>query len=146
MNHPELHELVDVPRERLEVEYMAWLNLDDREVQAGLARHLCAIANHVGGFVVFGIANDMRPAGPQPPRGLSLRSGQAVGNHQAVSDSGLPGRRLLGRGVRYEYNPPRRLGPVPRGGAGRYPKHPGSWPLRSSATPFVTPTHHRYLP
>ena len=56
MNHPELHELVDVPRERLEVEYMAWLNLDDREVQAGLARHLCAIANHVGGFVVFGIA------------------------------------------------------------------------------------------
>ena len=42
MNHPELHDLVDVPRERLEVEYMAWLNLDDREVQAGLARHLCA--------------------------------------------------------------------------------------------------------
>ena len=67
MNHPELHYLVDVPRERLEVEYMAWLNLDDREVQAGLARHLCAIANHMCGFVVFGIANDMRPAGPQPP-------------------------------------------------------------------------------
>ena len=125
---------------------MAWLNLDDREVQAGLARHLCAIANHVGGFVVFRIANDMSPAGPQPPRGRPLRSGQAVGNHQAVSDSGLPGRRLLGCGVRYEYNPPRRLGPVPRGGAGRYPKHPDSWLLRSSATPFVTPIHHRHPP
>ena len=57
MNHSELHDLVDVPRARLEVQYMAWLNLDDREVQAGLASHLCAIANHVGGFVVFGIAN-----------------------------------------------------------------------------------------
>ena len=67
MDHPELQDLVDAPRERLEVEYKAWLNLDDGEVRAGLAKHLCAIANHGDGFVVFGIANDMTPAGPQPP-------------------------------------------------------------------------------
>ena len=34
MNHPELHELVDVPRERLEVEYMAWLDLDDTRARS----------------------------------------------------------------------------------------------------------------
>ena len=67
MDHPELQDLVDAPRERLEVEYKAWLNLEDREVQAGLARHLCTLANHGGGFLVFGIADDMTPAGPQPP-------------------------------------------------------------------------------
>ena len=67
MDHPELQDLVDAPCERLEVEYKAWLNLEDREVQAGLARHLCALANHGGGFLVFGIADDMTPAGPQPP-------------------------------------------------------------------------------
>ena len=67
MDHPELQDLVVAPRERLEVEYKAWLNLEDREVQAGLARHLCALANHGGGFLVFGIADDMTPAGPQPP-------------------------------------------------------------------------------
>ena len=66
MDHPQLQELVDAPMERLDVEYKAWLNLDDREAQATLAKHLCALANHGGGFVVFGIANDMTPVG-QPP-------------------------------------------------------------------------------
>ena len=46
MDHSELQDLVNAPRERLDVEYKAWLNLKDREVQAGLARHLCALANH----------------------------------------------------------------------------------------------------
>ena len=32
MDHPELQDLVDAPCERLEVEYKAWLNLEDREV------------------------------------------------------------------------------------------------------------------
>ena len=36
MDHPELQDLVDAPRERLDVEHKAWLNLKDREVQAGL--------------------------------------------------------------------------------------------------------------
>lgn len=67
MEHPQLQELVDAPRERLDVEYKAWLNLDDKEVKAELAKHLCALANHGGGFVVFGIANDMTPVGQTPP-------------------------------------------------------------------------------
>ena len=66
MDHPELQDLVDAPRERLEVEYKAWPNLKDGEARAGLAKHLCALANHGGGYMVFGIADDMTPAGPQP--------------------------------------------------------------------------------
>ena len=43
MDNRELQELVEVPRERLDVEYKAWLDLDDRETRAKLARHLvCA--------------------------------------------------------------------------------------------------------
>ena len=66
MDTPELQELVDAPRERLDVEYKAWLDLDDRQASAKLARHLCALANFGGGFLVFGIDDDMRPAGPRP--------------------------------------------------------------------------------
>jgi len=63
MDNRELQELVDVPRERLDVEYKAWPNLDDRETRAKLARHLCALANFGGGFLVFGIDDDMTHAG-----------------------------------------------------------------------------------
>ena len=66
MEHPELQELVDVPRERLDVEYKAWPDLKDNEARAKLARHLCALANHGSGFVVFGINDDMTDAGPPP--------------------------------------------------------------------------------
>ena len=67
MDNRELQELVDVPRERLEVEYKAWLDLDDKEKRANLARHLCALANFGGGFVVLGINDDMSSAGTRPP-------------------------------------------------------------------------------
>ena len=67
MDTPLLQDLVDAPMERLDVEYKAWLNLDDKESQATLAKHLCALANHGGGYVVFGIEDDMTPV-EQPPR------------------------------------------------------------------------------
>ena len=66
MEHPELQEIVDVPRERLRVEYKSWPDLKDNEARAKLARHLCALANHGSGFVVFGINDDMTDAGPAP--------------------------------------------------------------------------------
>ena len=70
MDNRELQELVDVPRERLDVEYKTWLDLDNRETRAKLARHLCALANFGGGFVVFGINDDMTNAGaPSPEAG-----------------------------------------------------------------------------
>ena len=66
MENPELQDLVDAPRERLDAEYKAWLDLDDKAVRAELAKHLCALANHGCGYVVFGIADDMTSAGEPP--------------------------------------------------------------------------------
>ena len=63
MENPELQDLVDAPRERLDAEYKAWLDLKDRVVQAELAKDLCALANHGSGYVVFGISDDMTSAG-----------------------------------------------------------------------------------
>lgn len=62
----QLQELVDEPRERLDVEYKAWLDLSKKEVRAKIAKHLCALANSGGGFLVFGIDNEMNPAEPRP--------------------------------------------------------------------------------
>lgn len=62
----ELQELVDAPNETLEVEYKGWLNLSDNASRADLARHIAALANHGGGRIVFGVANDMTYGGSNP--------------------------------------------------------------------------------
>src|ERR1700744_3705178 len=56
-------DLVDRPKETLQVEYKVWLDLDDAEVRADLAKHLAALANYGGGMLVFGFNDDMTPAG-----------------------------------------------------------------------------------
>lgn len=66
LDNAQLRELVDVPVERLDVEYKTWMSLEGSEAQAKLARHFCALANYGGGFVVFGINDDMSPAGERP--------------------------------------------------------------------------------
>ena len=66
--HAELQELKEAPRGRVDIEYRAWLNVDDREVQAGVARRPCANADHGGAFVVFQIVEGVRPAGLQRPQ------------------------------------------------------------------------------
>lgn len=50
----DLQDLVEAPCRALEVEYKSWRNLDHAEDRAELARDLAALANHGGGFVVFG--------------------------------------------------------------------------------------------
>lgn len=54
----DLTDLVDFPRETLEIELKQWIDLRDRIVQAKLARHIAALANHGGGWIVFGFCDD----------------------------------------------------------------------------------------
>jgi len=54
MPFAELQELVDAPNETLGVEYKSGLDLNNQEARADLARHIAAIANHGGGYIVFG--------------------------------------------------------------------------------------------
>lgn len=64
--HIDLQDLVDQPRETLNVELKSHLDLSENLHKAGLARHICALANSGGGYVVFGFDNDASPVTPEP--------------------------------------------------------------------------------
>ena len=55
----EVQDLVDNPRETLEVELKEWLDLSEGINRANTARHLCALANHGGGYLIFGVRDDL---------------------------------------------------------------------------------------
>jgi predicted HTH transcriptional regulator len=50
----ELVALLDHPREDLNTELKDWLDLADKGARANLAKELLALANHGGGYVLFG--------------------------------------------------------------------------------------------
>ena len=56
----ELQPLISEPREELGVEYKYWLDLKTNEHKATLAKAAIALANHGGGFIVIGFA-EQRP-------------------------------------------------------------------------------------
>lgn len=65
----QLQELLDVPREDLGIELKAWLDLEDKSRRADVARELLALANHGGGYLIFGFEDrpdGWTPAGPSP--------------------------------------------------------------------------------
>lgn len=49
-----LKELLRLPAENLEVEFKNWLDLNDNEKKADIAKELIALANHGGGYLIFG--------------------------------------------------------------------------------------------
>ena len=55
----DLRDLIENPREDLEVEVKSWLDLKDKVQRAKLARHLAALANNGGGYILFGFRNDL---------------------------------------------------------------------------------------
>lgn len=63
----ELRALLDEPNETLGVEYKSWLDLSDGKHRADLARHIAALANHGGGYIVFGFDDvGLAPSLPSP--------------------------------------------------------------------------------
>ena len=54
----ELLPLITLPREDLSTEYKDWLDLSDNSHKAVLAKAAIALANHGGGFIVIGFAED----------------------------------------------------------------------------------------
>ena len=70
MNSEDLKDLVENPRENLEIELKEWLDIGKREAQAKLARHICALANCGGGYIVFGFTDDRAPQ--DAPEDLSV--------------------------------------------------------------------------
>lgn len=69
-----LQDLLAYPQESLEIEVKGWLNISLEEDKANLAHAMLALANHGGGFVIIGLAEQngvWQPATPRPS-GLSL--------------------------------------------------------------------------
>ena len=55
----DLNDLIEIPRETLEIELKKWLDLSEPVVRANIARHLAALANYGGGYLVFGFEDDL---------------------------------------------------------------------------------------
>jgi len=65
-DRPDLQDLVENPPEVLDVELKDWMDIaNDRVVQANVARHIAALANHGGGYLLFGF-HDSRLPNPLP--------------------------------------------------------------------------------
>ena len=60
MPRSDLSELVSGKSEALDVEYKGWMDTSDGPARAKIARHIAAIANHGGGFLIFGIDDATR--------------------------------------------------------------------------------------
>ena len=118
MDNVQLKDLVDAPRERLDVEYKAWLNLNDKESQARLAKHFCALANHGSGFVVFGIEDDMTPAGDPPAQAGPYDQERMSSIVKRYLTPAFPGRGPRGYCVEDGNSPSCGLGSLSRGGTG----------------------------
>lgn len=56
----DLSELLSGRSEDLNVEYKAWMDTSAPEARAKLAKHIAALANHGGGYLVFGVADATR--------------------------------------------------------------------------------------
>lgn len=64
INDDYLVSLVDNPSERQEVEYKSWMDLNSNEERAKLAKHLCALTNYGGGWLIFGIDDEGKYCDP----------------------------------------------------------------------------------
>lgn len=75
-----LSDLLANAREDLDLELKSWLDLSTEEHKAVLAKALIAIANHGGGYVIVGLAEDegvVKPADGRPPS-LGVYSQDAI--------------------------------------------------------------------
>lgn len=78
----DLSELIAGKSEDLSVEYKAWMDTSQPEVGAKLARHIAALSNHGGGYLIFGVDDTTRE--PQGAKKLdsSLFSQEKLGSSE----------------------------------------------------------------
>jgi hypothetical protein len=81
----ELQDLVEQPAEREWLELKSWVDLTDPTIRANMARHLAAISNYGGGYLVFGFEKD----GTRSPRKDNVRR---LYSHDVLA--GIVGRYL----------------------------------------------------
>ena len=65
-----LNNLIEFPQETLENEYKTWIDLTDNLAKAKTARHLAALTNHGGGYIIFGFKDNLSPDEENRPSSL----------------------------------------------------------------------------
>ena len=66
----DLQDLVDNPPENLEIDLKDWIDLTSDVARASIARHIAALANFGGGYLLFGFQDDRTPPLRTPIRSL----------------------------------------------------------------------------
>lgn len=56
----DLIDLLAGANENLGIEFKAWMDTRSHEARAKLARHIAALANHGGGYLIFGVNDKTR--------------------------------------------------------------------------------------
>src|SRR5579872_3879897 len=74
----DLLDLLAATNENLGLEFKAWMDTRDGEVRAKLARHIAALANHGGGYLIFGVDDQTRKPLGATEFDLALFSQDAV--------------------------------------------------------------------
>lgn len=77
MQEGDLVELITDANEDLAVEYKAWMDTSTPVARAKLARHIAALANHGGGYLVFGVDDATRKPMGETDLARSLFSQEA---------------------------------------------------------------------
>ena len=54
----DLADLIEAPNENETSEYKCWLNLSDEKVRKDIAKHIAALANYGGGYLIFGFNDE----------------------------------------------------------------------------------------
>jgi len=69
-SNSDLDDLINEPREALDIEVKEWLDLSDHDHRATIAKEVIALANHGGGYLVIGFKEradgTFEPALPRP--------------------------------------------------------------------------------
>ncbi|HEX2940327.1 MAG TPA: RNA-binding domain-containing protein, partial [Rhodopila sp.] len=86
----DIQDLIDTPCRALEVEYKSWRNLDHAEDRAELARDIAALANHGGGFIVFGFDEDTLMPDDTDPFRTNCTQDKVASIVQAYMDPPVP--------------------------------------------------------
>ena len=55
---PDVADLVETPNENEANEYKCWVDLSNERVQRGIAKHIAALTNYGGGYLIFGFNDE----------------------------------------------------------------------------------------
>lgn len=73
-----LADYIALGNETLEVEFKSWMDLSDNLARAKIAKHIAALSNHGGGYLVFGVDDETRQPQGAGPYSLDTFSQDAI--------------------------------------------------------------------